>query len=116
MQLASPVRLAQPQPAMAPMAARPARAMPGAIALRSRSQLTPGRPAAAAGRRRQLVARAAPVPDDPHLQQADEEEGSSGDEEFTTVAGAVEVVDETEAQVGAAAGGWRRSNALPSLP
>lgn len=99
--------------------------MPGAAPLRDSLRLAPCRPAAA-GWRRRLVARAAPAPDDPHLQQAaDEEEGhSSGDEEFDTIAGAVEVVDEDEAEVGAGArgGGWRRPRSiteprlLPAVP
>lgn len=67
------------------------------------SRASPPPPPAAAAARRPRPPAAAPGPDDPR-QFVDHDE-SSDDEEFDTIAGAVEVVDEDEAQVGAG-GGW----------
>lgn len=84
-----------------------------AAAAQARPRLTSRPPlrAAAAARRPRLPAAA---PDDPRhfgqfeQQEEEEEEDSSDAEEFDTIAGAVEVVDEDEAEVGAAlrGGGW----------
>lgn len=76
---------------------------------RARPLVRPPLRAAAARRPRPPAA----APDDPrHFgepeQQEQQEEESSDDEEFDTIAGAVEVVDEAEAEVGAACHGIPR--------
>lgn len=107
-------------PAMTTLAAFPSRLSAASTHLRRPAAAAQARPrltsrpplhAAAAARRPRLPAAA---PDDPRhfgqfeQQEEEEEEDSSDAEEFDTIAGAVEVVDEDEAEVGAAlcGGGW----------
>lgn len=75
-----------------------------AATAQARPRLLARPPPLAAAARRPRLPRAAP--DDPRQfgePAPEEEEESSDDEEFDTIAGAVEVVDEDEAEVGACA-------------